>query len=48
MKRNYIHPSTKWQYIFQTSTICVGSVHSNVDVKIGGGSDGTDSDKRPF
>ena len=48
MKRHYIIPATNAQSICHLNAICVGSVHGTEGLQYGGGSDGSDSNQRPF
>ena len=46
--KHYIIPATNAQSICHLNAICVGSVHGTEGLQYGGGSDGSDSNQRPF
>jgi len=48
MKKYYNTPATNAQQICQLNAICVGSVHSEEDIHLGGGSNGSDPNQLPF
>jgi len=48
MRKQYIQLATTIQQIYPTGTVCVGSVHGNAGLEFGGGTDGSDSNEKPF
>lgn len=47
-KKRYSQPAIQSFRINLVSTICVGSVHSEEDIHLGGASNGSDPNQLPF
>lgn len=48
MKKQYIQLATTIQLIVPIGTVCVSSVHGNAGLGLGGGSDGSNDNEKPF